>query len=107
MQTLIEIESQEFTARRARPLSLQLHRAGLAVAMLLAGCHIFWAALILSGWAQPVMDFVFWAHMIQPVYHIKPFDPKAALVLISITFITGYVLGLTGAFLWRKLHHRL
>ena len=31
------------------------------------------ASLVLLGWAQPIIDFIFWAHMIQPVYVIKPF----------------------------------
>ena len=42
--------------------------------------------------------------MIQPVYVIKAFDPKAALILIGLTFITGYAIGLVGAVLWNKLH---
>jgi hypothetical protein len=37
-----------------------------------------WSALVLIGWAQPILDFIFWAH-IKPVYFVKPFDPMAAV----------------------------
>jgi hypothetical protein len=43
--------------------------------MLIGGWHIAWSLLVLIGWAQPILDFVFWAHMIKPVYFVKPFDP--------------------------------
>ena len=39
-----------------------------------------WSLLVLIGWAQPIIDFIFWAHMIKPVYFVKPFDPVAAAV---------------------------
>ena len=65
---------------------------------------LLWALLVLLGWAQPLMDFVFWAHMINPVYVVKAFDPKAAATLVVITFIMGYAFGFVGALLWNKLH---
>jgi len=48
--------------------------------------------------------FIFWAHMIQPVYVIKPFDPPAAVVLIVITGVIGYIFGFVGAIIWNRLH---
>ena len=71
---------------------------------LLGGWHLVWAVLVLLRWAQPVIDFVFWAHMIQPVYVIKSFDSRAALTLILFTFTLGYALGFIGALAWKKLH---
>jgi hypothetical protein len=58
---------------------------------------------VLLGWAQPIIDFIFWAHMIQPVYVIKPFDPAAGITLIIVTAATGDVLGFIGAVIWNKL----
>ena len=80
------------------------NRVGLVFGALIAGWHAVWISLILLGWAQPLMDFVFWAHMINPVYVVKAFDPKAAVTLIVITFIMGYAFGFVGALLWNKLH---
>ena len=56
------------------------------------------------GWAQPILDFVFWAHMIKPLYFVKPFDPVAALMLIVITAVILYIFGFVGAIIWNRLH---
>lgn len=80
------------------------NKLGFVIGGLIACSHVLWILLVLFGVAQPLMNFIFWAHMIQPVYTVKAFDPKAALTLIGITFVVGYALGLIGAFFWNKLH---
>ncbi len=80
------------------------NRIGLVIGALIGGWHVLWAALVLAGWAQPLLDFVFWAHMIQPVYIVKAFDLEAAVALIAITFVIGYLFGFIGALLWNRLH---
>ena len=42
--------------------------------------------------------------MIKPVYFVKPFDPMAAVVLIVITAVIGYIFGFVGAIIWNRLH---
>jgi hypothetical protein len=44
--------------------------------------------------------------MIKPVYFVKPFDPLAAVALIVITTVIGYVFGFVGALMWNRLHRR-
>jgi hypothetical protein len=80
------------------------NKVGLVVGALIGGWHLLWSFLVLLRWAQPVIDFIFWAHMIQPIYVIKPFDPLAAITLILITAASGYVFGFLGAVIWNKLH---
>jgi len=80
-------------------------KVGVIIGALICGWHVLWALLVLFGWAQPLMDFVFCAHMINPVYVVKGFDLKAAATLVVITFIIGYAFGFVGALLWNKLHH--
>ena len=80
------------------------HNVGLVIAALIAGWHVIWSVLVFIGWAQPILDFVFWAHMIKPVYFVKPFDPMAAVVLIVITAVIGYIFGFVGAIIWNRLH---
>ena len=80
------------------------NKVGLVIAALIAGWHAVWSVLVLIGWAQPILDFVFWAHMIKPVYFVQPFDPVAALVLIVITAVIGYIFGFVGAIIWNRLH---
>jgi hypothetical protein len=67
---------------------------------------VCWALLVLLGWAQRIIDFIFWAHMIERVYVIKPFDPLAAITLIAVTVVIGYVFGFVGAVIWNKLHRQ-
>jgi len=80
------------------------NKVGLVFAAVIGGWHLCWALLVLLGWAQRIIDFIFWAHMIQPVYVIKAFDPVAAVTLIVITGVTGYVFGYVGAVVWNRLH---
>jgi hypothetical protein len=82
------------------------NKVGLVFGALIGGWHVFWAILVLLGWAQPILDFIFWAHMIRPVYVIKPFDLSAAVALILITAASGYVFGFVGAVIWNRLHRR-
>ena len=60
-------------------------KVGLVSGALIGGWHFVWSLLVLLGWAQPILDFIFWAHMIKQVYFVKPFDPVAAVTLIVIT----------------------
>jgi hypothetical protein len=46
------------------------------------------------------------AHMIKPVYFVKPFDLTAAVALIAITSVIGYVFGFLGALTWNRLQRR-
>ena len=80
------------------------NKIGIVVGALIGGWHLFWALLVLLNWAQPILDFVFWAHMIQPVYKVKAFDAAAAGTLIVLTFVVGYVFGFLGSIIWNKLH---
>jgi hypothetical protein len=80
------------------------NKLGLVFAAVIGGWHLCWVVLVVLGWAQRIIDFIFWAHMIQPVYVIKAFDPVAAITLIIITGGTGYVFGYVGAVVWNKLH---
>ena len=79
-------------------------KAGLALGALFALWHFGWSLLVAAGWAQPVIDFVFWMHFIKPVYAIQAFSLVTALVLIGITAITGFVIGSVFGLLWNWIH---
>ena len=70
----------------------------------MGGFHLGWAILVLLGGAQPLINFIFWAHMIQPIYVIKPFDPVAAVTLVILTASIGYLSGFIGGALWNRIH---
>jgi hypothetical protein len=80
------------------------NKVGVVVGALVGGWHLLWSLLVLIGCAQPIIDFVFWAHMIRPVYIVKSFDPVAAVTLMVITGVIGYVFGVVGAIIWNRLH---
>jgi hypothetical protein len=80
------------------------NKVGLVIGALIGGWHLVWSILVLLGGAQPIIDFIFWAHMIQPIYVIKPFNLLAAITLIVITAVTGYIFGFVGTVIWNRLH---
>lgn len=77
-------------------------RLGIIFGLFLGLFHTFWAALVAFGWAQPLMDFVFWAHFITPPWHIEPFTLERASVLVGFTFAVGFVMGIIGGWLWNR-----
>ena len=79
-------------------------KAGVTFGALLGACHFFWALLVALGWAQPLIDFVFWMHLIQPVFVIRPFSLPAAAALVVFTSIAGFVIAFLFAVLWNRLH---
>ena len=80
------------------------NKVGLVFAAVMGSWHIVWSLLVLSGLAQRVIDFVFWIHMFRSIYVVKAFDPIAALSLVIVTSVLGYVTGYIAAAIWRYLH---
>jgi hypothetical protein len=83
---------------RIRPRSF-----GFAFAAFLGAWHMFWAVLIWAGAAQWLLDFVFRLHMIEPPYHVGPFNLLTATTLVLFTSAVGYVSGWFIGFLWNRL----
>ncbi len=84
--------------------AIGVHSTGLALGCLLGGMHLLWALLVASGFAQPVMDFIFWLHFIRPVYVIEGFDVARAAGLVALTGVIGFAMGTAFALLWNRLH---
>jgi hypothetical protein len=83
---------------------INLGKAGLVLGLILGGWHLCWSILVALGWAQLVIDFVFWMHFIKPIYVIEPFDITRAAILIAVTAGIGFVVGLVFASIWNALH---
>ena len=83
---------------------VSISKAGLVVGILLGSWHLCWSALVALGWAQPVIDFVFWMHFIKPIYVIEPFAISRPIILVLVTGGIGFVLGSAGAWAWNALH---
>jgi len=77
---------------------------GLVLGTVISGLHVVWALLVALGWAQAVLDFVFWVHFLTPAYSVTPFVAARALLLIAVTATVGYIIGYTLATLWNWIH---
>ena len=80
------------------------NRAGLVLGTLMGGWHLVWAILVALGWAQAVINFVFWMHFITPIYVIKPFQAGVAAILIVVMAALGYLMGYILGVLWNWIH---
>ncbi len=79
-------------------------KVGLAVGKLLGGVHLVWAILVALGWAQALVNFSLWAHMVSSPVVVKEFDISAAITVIVAATAVGFVLGYAFAKIWNYLH---
>lgn len=79
-------------------------RTALAVGVFLGGWHLCWSLLVALKWAQPLYDFILWAHMIHLQLTIGPFDAVAAATLVAVSFVVGCVMGYVFALVWNWLN---
>ena len=85
-------------------MHLDSNKTGFALAAFFGGLHVVWSVLVALGWAQPLLDFIFTLHMIQPVYVVSGFDGGMAAGLIVVTAGVGYVAGRAFATIWNRIH---
>ena len=83
---------------------LNSFKVGVVLATVTGGFHLCWSLLVALGWAQPIIDFVFWAHFIKPVYVIEPFEVSRAAMLFAMTAAMGFVMGAAFAWVWNAFH---
>lgn len=79
-------------------------KAGFALTFFLGGMHLAWSILVVLGWAQPLIDFVLWMHMISLPIVVKAFDLTASVTLVIVTGLFGYAMGFMFAHIWNRMH---
>jgi hypothetical protein len=85
-------------------MQIGVARTGLILGIVISGWHLCWSLLVAMGWAQPVIDFVFWMHFITPIYVIEPFEFGRAILLLVVTAAVGFIFGSVFALTWNALH---
>lgn len=98
MRTAIFLPATAEPARAVDP-----HRLGIAFSAVLGGSHLAWAVAVLVGCAQPILDFIFWLHFIEPPYQVRPFAWENAVGLVAVTSGIGYALGVFAGKVWNRL----
>ena len=79
-------------------------KAGLALGGLVGGVHVVWSILIALVWAQALVNFSMWAHMVSVPVVVGQFDFTAAITVILVATAIGFVLGYAFAKIWNYLH---
>lgn len=79
-------------------------KTGMAFAGIAVFVHLVWVALIVLGWAQGLLNFSLWAHMVQLDYVVAPFDAAAAVTVLVMAGIVGYVVGNVFAWVFNRAH---
>lgn len=79
-------------------------KTGLALGGLVGGLHLVWSVLVALGWAQALVNFSLWAHMVSTPFAVKTFDLSTAVTLVAAAAIVGYVVGHVFAFIWNRVH---
>ncbi len=79
-------------------------KLAITLGAFVGGLHVVWSLLVGIGWAQGIINFVFWAHMMSLPVVVKKFELSAAVTLIIVTTIVGYVVGYVFAHIWNRMH---
>ena len=83
---------------------MNVYKTGLVLGAVIGGWHLCWATLVGLGFAQPVIDFVFWMHFIKPIYLVEPFEIARAAILLIVTAALGFAIGSVFAMIWNAVH---
>ena len=86
-------------------MKMNAHKSGIVGATMLGGLHVLWSVFVLLGWAQGLVNFSSWAHMLKtaPV-HVGSFDGTAAVTVIVVAAGIGYCIGYAFAVVHNKVY---
>lgn len=81
-------------------------KAAISVGAVIGAYHLAWAALVASGVAKTILDFVLKLQFLQFDYQLMPFSVGTAATLVGLTFAIGSAFGFVFAIVWNWLASR-
>ncbi|MCW1402135.1 hypothetical protein OKA06_07265 [Novosphingobium sp. MW5] len=78
-------------------------KAAFVTGLVVGVWHAMWAALVATGLAQGLVDFILRLHFMRLEIAIAPFELGTAALLVVITFAVGAAFGLCFALVWNYL----
>ena len=75
-------------------------RVGVFFGVLYAACHLFWAILVLGGWAQGFIDWIMAVHGFKIGYTLETLEYGKAVLGVVMGFAWGFVDGFILGTLW-------
>ena len=82
---------------------IHVNRAGVTLGVVLAGWHVVWLVAVAAGVAQPLVNFVFWIHLMEADAAVGGFALMPAIWLVVVAFAAGYLTGATLAAVWNGM----
>ena len=76
-------------------------RMGVVWGCFLATLHLAWSLLVLTGLAQPLVNFIFWLHMLSVPVQVQPFELGIAALLVGVTWCVGFGFGFVFSIFWK------
>lgn len=84
-------------------IELNKHHTGLAAGLFTALCHAAWSFLVAAGAAGVVLEWLLWLHFLTVPITVHSFRIVPAVLLTSLTFVSGYALGWLFASIWNAV----
>lgn len=84
---------------------LNNNAVALCVGAFVGGFHLLWSALVATGVAQGVLDWIYNLHFLSNPFTVDVFDPTRALILVGFTFVVGYIGGFVFSLMWNNMIH--
>ena len=84
-------------------MKLDQNKTALSLGVFAGLMHAVWAAIVWLGLAQTWMDWIYGLHFLNNPFNVLSFDLVTAVILIVVTFVTGYLMGWFFAYIWNIL----
>ena len=87
-------------------MHLKKLKTGLVLGLFVSLMHLVWLLMVVTGLAQPMMDFIFKVHMMNNPFIVQQFDALNGLMLLVMTFVVGFVFGWIFSLIFNMLHKK-